>query len=144
MRRLLREVRNVRQIPGDPRRRWFCSEALDLLVWFSSKDKLVGFQLCSRKRAEEHALTWRAGTGFEYASVDSGEQHGPLAYKGTPILRPNGAFDLKQLQEAFGNAAVELPAGIRCFISQALASYPRNPGSPLRRRKSPAARRLQR
>jgi hypothetical protein len=43
---MLKEVRDVRQVPGDARRRVFFAEDLDLTVWFDRDDAVMGFELC--------------------------------------------------------------------------------------------------
>ena len=42
---MLLEIRNVDQVPGEPRRRWFFSHEQDLLIWFVEGGKPVAFQL---------------------------------------------------------------------------------------------------
>ncbi len=32
------EIIHVRQVPGDPRRRWFSSDDMDLIVWYDDSD----------------------------------------------------------------------------------------------------------
>ncbi len=46
---MLRELKQVRQHKGEPRRRWFNDDYFDLIVWFSEKDSISGFQLCCDK-----------------------------------------------------------------------------------------------
>ena len=41
----LDEVQTPRQHPGEPRRRWFTSVALDLIVWYDPTGRPAGFQL---------------------------------------------------------------------------------------------------
>ena len=54
---MLREIA-ARQVPGDPKRRWFTSPRIDLFVWLDEHDSPSGFQLCYDKESREHALTW--------------------------------------------------------------------------------------
>ena len=56
---MLAEVEHVRQRAGEPRRRWFASDDLDLIVWLDEADRFVGFQLCYDKGRSERALTGR-------------------------------------------------------------------------------------
>jgi hypothetical protein len=119
----LREISATRQVPGEPRRRWFCSPELDLIVWLSEGDSPIGFQLCYDKLLDERALTWRAGRGFDHSAVDNGEGM-PTKYKGTPILVADGAFNNGRVSEIFREASSSVPAPIRSFVADALARYP--------------------
>ena len=57
MMRTLTEIPEVRQIPDEPRRRWFRSDDLDLIVWCDESGAPTSFQLCYDKPRSEHALT---------------------------------------------------------------------------------------
>ncbi|MES2693667.1 MAG: hypothetical protein V4773_09350, partial [Verrucomicrobiota bacterium] len=71
---MLREIKNVRQEPGEGRRRWFESDGLELVVWLDARGRMTGFQLCYDSGRHEHALTWREGGGFSHDRVDPGEE----------------------------------------------------------------------
>ncbi len=119
----LRELSDTRQVPGEPRRRRFCSPELDLIVWLDDASEPVGFQLCYDKLRGERALTWRAGRGFDHAAVDSGEGM-PTQYKGTPILVADGVFDNRRVSDIFSEASANVPPPIRSFVTDRLARYP--------------------
>lgn len=119
----LRELSDTRQVPGEPRRRWFSSPELDLIVWVDDADQPVGFQLCYDKQSGERALTWRAGRGFDHAAVDNGEGM-PTKYKGTPILVADGVFNSRRVSEIFCKASASVPAPIRRFVTETLARHP--------------------
>jgi hypothetical protein len=142
----LREIPKVRQIVGEPARRWFHSPDDELMVWLSPTGDPIGFQYCYCVGASEHALTWMRGRGYQHARVDSGEDFEDnrpsyRAYKASPILVSNGPFNLKALRARFSDVSVDMPSRLRRLVERALASYPSDPGEPSRRRKSPAARR---
>lgn len=61
---MLTEILDVRQIPNEPRRRWFRGDDLDLIVWCDDAGVPTGFQPCSDKLLSEHALTWTPELGF--------------------------------------------------------------------------------
>ena len=45
---MLRELRDVRQVPGESRRRWFASDYFNLIVWYDDDDepaRVSGFHL---------------------------------------------------------------------------------------------------
>ncbi len=96
---MLRELSNVRQASGEPRRRWFADDYFDLMVWVGKRGEFVGFQLCYDKSGDEHALTWHKQTGFSHHRVDSGELQRP--YKATPILVADGAVNFASLTHLF-------------------------------------------
>src|SRR3954469_10687202 len=96
----LRELPDTRQVEGEPRRRWFSSPDLDLIVWLDDDESLVGFQLCYDKTRRERALTWRDGRGYEHNAVDDGEQS-PGQHKSTPILVANGYYDSERVEALF-------------------------------------------
>src|ERR1043165_9780304 len=118
----LRETPRVRQIGGEPFRRWFSSLDLDLIVWLKGQE-LVGFQLCYDKQRSERAITWREGRGFDHARVDDGESGGAWS-KGTPLLVADGKFDHERVKWMFFNSAEKVPRKIRGFVMAALGGYP--------------------
>ena len=124
----LREVADVRQIAGEVKRRWFSSSDLDLIVWLDEHDRPVGFQLCYDKTRGEHALTWRAGRGYEHAAVDTGEAL-PTQFKATPILVADGLFEPTRVKSAFLEASLSVPEDIRGFVIGALDHYPESQGA---------------
>ena len=117
----LREVVDVRQIPGEARRRWFASDDLDLIVWSEPSGEPHAFQLCYDKPRAERALTWRPGEGLRHMIVDDGEGV-DFKWKGTPILLPDGAFDPDRLRQRFLEASPGLPPEIVAFVAARLAS----------------------
>lgn len=117
----LREVTHVKQVPGEDRRRWFSSSAMDLVVWYGGDGAISAFQLCYDKPNRERALTWKAGdTGITHATVDDGEAF-PLGHKSTPILLPDGAWDAADVLARFTAAARALPPEVAHFVEDQLA-----------------------
>jgi hypothetical protein len=125
----LREIPNIRQIQGEPRRRWFTSEFLDLTVWVSGVNVPIGFQFCHRSGNSEHAFTWHVERGWDYTEVDTGEPGG-FGIKATPILRANGAPDFLLLRKLFKAAAGGIPVNIQRFVSNSFTP-PKPVGSQL-------------
>ena len=122
----LRELPDTRQVPGEPRRRWFHSPELDLIVWFDEGDKPIGFQLCYDKARNERALTWREGRGYDHSAVDGGERShtGSPGYKSTPILVADGLFRTDRVLTEFLEASAAVPGDIKSYVSSALERYP--------------------
>lgn len=112
----LREITHTRQVPGEPRRRWFSSDALDLVVWFGDDGGIVGFQLCYDKLHAERALTWWArGHRLQHMAVDDGEPGG-MRHKSSPVLVPDGVLDASKVLADFRAAAHELPPAIVAVV----------------------------
>jgi hypothetical protein len=118
----LRELPDTRQVAGEPRRRWFSSADLDLIVWLDETGSVVGFQLCYDKSRGERALTWRAERGYDHSAIDDGESN-PAQYKSTPILVADGHFDRERVAEIFLESSVGVPAPIRDAVADLLQRY---------------------
>lgn len=119
---MLREIPYVRQVAGEPRRRWFQSLGFDLIVWYDDQNRPSGFQLCYGKAQQERALTWNPPSRYSHMAVDNGETH-PLRYKGTPILVPDGTFDAASVAQAFLRESGALPAEIVALVAAKLGEH---------------------
>ena len=120
---MLKEVDSVKQIPGEPFRRWFSSEKLDLIVWYGpDKTGIIGFQLCYPFNEEEKALVWHKDKGFLHQKVDSGEDK-LYQYKLTPILLPDGVFDKDGLLSWFEAESREIDQDIGFFVRDKVNQY---------------------
>lgn len=120
---VLEELQPTRQIPGEPRRRWFASDDLDLIVWFRDDDTPLAFQLCYDKRGYERAITWKPDRGFRHEAVDNGERLG-ASHKATPILVADGAFDAAFVSRVFADASARLPASVTAFVADTIRTHP--------------------
>jgi len=116
---MLREIRDVQQVPGEKPRRWFFSHEADLLVWFDEDNTPVAFQLAYGKYHNEHAIRWKVGKGFAHYRVDTGVEGREL-----PILEPDGPFPAAKILKRFRALAAELPPEIVEFICECLRSHP--------------------
>ena len=105
------ELRDVRQIENEHRRRWFSDAFFDLIVWVDDAGEIVGFQLCYDKEGHQRALTWKSPSHYIHTGVDDGEDR-PGRYKGTPILVVDGAFDRAAIGERFRQAAASIDPAI--------------------------------
>lgn len=115
---MLREIRDVQQVPGEKPRRWFFSHEADLLVWFEDNVP-VAFQLAYGKYRDEHAIRWKVGKGFAHYTVDTG-----VYGREVPILEPDGPFPAAKVLERFRTLAAELPPEIVEFICECLRAHP--------------------
>jgi hypothetical protein len=123
----LAEVSGVLQIPDQPRRRWFWSRALDLIVWLNRNGSPLGFQLCYDKHGAERVLTWTPQRGYSHMAVDDGEAEAGLRYKGTPILVADGEFDAARVLQAFQVEGSNIPREIAAFVTEKLEGHPSYP-----------------
>ncbi|MBN1412411.1 MAG: hypothetical protein JW969_16305 [Spirochaetales bacterium] len=119
---MLEEIRNVRQFPDDPVRRWFSDDYFDLIVWFDGKDRIIGFQLCYDKVKNEHSLTWYSDSGFVHNRIDDGEHPGHL--KMSPILVPDGVFENEKVAGLFKERSGKLDSKISGFVYKKILKYP--------------------
>ncbi len=118
--RPLKEVQECRQVRGEPCRRWFDSDQMDLIVWCNDAGAPIGFQLCYDVGRKEHALTWRPGFGYTHNAVDDGDDVQGGIQKRTPVLVPNGAVNFDRLRALFTNVKATLPTEIASFVSEHL------------------------
>ena len=119
---------NVRQVPGESRRRWFTCDTQDLVVWFDVAGSVSGFQLCYDKDSDERALTWRLEQGFSHMAVDSGEAATRLQYKSTPILIADGTMDAERVLALLQQSHAALPSDIFEFVSAKIGECRRMQG----------------
>jgi hypothetical protein len=120
--KVLQEIKDVRQVPGEGRRRWFTSPYFDLIVWYGQGGALDGFQLTYGKPVRERAVTWRAAGGFSHERVDDGEVPGQA--KMTPILVPDGSFDAAGVASRFREESAKVDEGVARLVLEILARYP--------------------
>lgn len=124
---MLREIKHVRQIEGEPRRRWFTSAGQDLMLWFDADDNLLAWQFCYDKTAGERALSWREGQGMHLQDVDDGESG--TAYKATPVLtREQDVAGLeddekRRIAQLFNTHSTKLPPPLRHQIVAHMCRY---------------------
>lgn len=116
---MLREIASTRQIKGEPRRRWFTSGTMDLIVWCETDGSPIAFQLCYGKSSSERALTWRPDSGFSHMAVDDGDSGG-MRYKSTPVLMAGDGFDAGRILDLFNRNGAGLPRQIVEFVRNRL------------------------
>ena len=117
------EIIHVRQVPGDPRRRWFSSDDMDLIVWYDDSDAPIGFQLCYDKLRSERALRWEPELGYRHTAIDNGESNISPRYKATPILVADGHFAARRVAEIFTASSRHIPPDIAQFVSLKLRLF---------------------
>lgn len=116
---MLREIRNTRQVPGEPPRRWFFAHDQDLLVWFGDDNRPVAFQLAYGKYRAERAVRWKEATGFRHYEVDAG-----IDGREQPLLMPDGPLDAAGVLNGFLALSGEVPREIVEFVAEQLRRHP--------------------
>ena len=101
---MLAEIPNVKQLEGEPRRRWFSSTSLDLFLWHNEDGEIIQFQICYDKGPDERALTWHHERGLVHHTVDDGENRS-FRMKSTPIMVSNSDFDAEKIIAEFEQLA---------------------------------------
>lgn len=119
---MLKEAKNVMQVKGEPRRRWFDDEYFDLIVWFEPGDEIFGFQLCYDRERKPRALTWTRQYGYKHTGIDNGENSWGAA-KNSPVLVADGLFDAPSVGERLEKAAGELPHDIAAFVLEKVREF---------------------
>lgn len=121
----LREVPNVRQVPGERRRRWFATEHMDLIVWVGERGEALGFQLCYDKQEAgfEKAFTRTPDGDTHHHYVDSGEAR-RSGMKETPVLGNSAYFDPDRTERLFVEASAGLPEDIVELVVGMIRGFP--------------------
>ena len=117
---MLHEIKNVKQERGAGRRRWFESEGLEVVVWFTRSGTVTGFQLCYDLGDGQHALTWHPASGFAHNSIDTGDES-PFSNQ-TPILQQGGPVPWNELAHLFDERSATLEPALRNLIHDNLAA----------------------
>lgn len=118
---MLREIKWVSQVEGEPLRRWFVDSGLDLLVWQEDRC-VVGFQLCYDKTRRERALSWQPTEGFRHCLIDDGEAR-PGRPRPAPALVPCGCLDVQPIARSFLAKSRALEREITEFVYGKLLEY---------------------
>lgn len=119
---MLKEVEHPCQADGEPVRRWFSDDHLDLIIWFADDGKIIGFQFCYDKVSDEHALTWFTGRGFSHRRIDDGEGRG-IHHKMTPILIPDGTVDIGRIRALFTGSSAGVDKELVEFIENKMGEF---------------------
>ncbi len=119
---MLRELKNVRQVDNEPRRRWFTDDYFDIIVFYDEADEPVGFHLCYCKNEDERILVWNRNTGYEHGGVDDGESFFGRR-KGAPIIVSDGLFEKPTVAARFLEAKSRMDPTVAGFLEKKIAEY---------------------
>ena len=110
-----------RAVAGDYDRKWISDDYFDLIVWYTARNTIHGFQLCYDKPHWERALTWLSDRGFSHMEVDSGESDAHT--NRTPVLVPDGSFPADKVLAKFGRRASTLPLELRTLVTDKVSEF---------------------
>ena len=119
---MLKEVKNIRQTPGEPERRWFTNSYFDLIIWLDANTNIIEFQLCYDKSGDERVLTWRQNDTYSHDHVDQGEDK-PGRRKATPVFLPDGIFDHKSIAKTFLQFSEEIDPKISSMVFEKISNF---------------------
>ena len=119
---MLREIKEVRQYPGELLRRWFDDDEnfFDLITWIDDSGSVSGFQLSYTAGGFERAVTW-VGGGFSHRLVDAGD-NSPLE-NDSAVLGDTVTYPMARLQRRFIHSSLEIDAQIRKMVLQKLEEF---------------------
>jgi len=112
----------VKQVQGEPHKRWFEDDYFDLLVWENELGQIVEFQLCYDKLHNQRSLIWKKQFGYMHSKIDDGENN-PGKYKATPILVDDGVFNSAAIAERFRNRSKEIDTKVSTFVLEKMRDY---------------------
>lgn len=116
------ETKNVRQIDGEPLRRWFWSDYFDLIAWFNADNDIIGFQLCYDKNKKQRVLTWQKDAGYSHDYIDDGEES-PGKHKSTPVLVADGIFQKEKIAAQFKEESHNIDGQIADCVHSKILEY---------------------
>jgi len=112
----------VKQIPGEPHRRWFEDNYFDLLIWENEAGQIVEFQLCYDKLHHQRSLIWKEKVGYRHNKVDDGENK-PGKYKAAPIFLDDGLFDTAAIADKFRYKSKNIDKKVSTFVLNKINDY---------------------
>lgn len=112
----------TRQVAGEPLRRWFFDDSMDLIVWVDEDSTVLGFQLCYEFMRDDLAFTWKADSGYSNSTVDDGESSPEKNL--SPILVRDRHFPKERVLKRFRSRSTDLDQEIRRQVLSRLVDYP--------------------
>ena len=118
---MLREIKEISQKRGEPKKRWFTSLSMDLFVWLSEEEEIISYQLTYNKPHDEKALTWNREKGFSHSGVDDGSRSGK--HPGSPLLVKDGVIKPTKIISMLRKDAGDLKPWIKNFIVSGIEDH---------------------
>jgi hypothetical protein len=111
---MLQERPNVSQHRGEPRRRFFFDDYLQLYTWTDPQGRLVAFELAYDLWRDARAFRWQIERGMEHYRIDDGESR--AFRKSVPILRPDRSHIDRRLRQEFLRRGVLLEPSVAAVV----------------------------
>lgn len=118
---MLREIKEMNQKRGEPKKRWFTSLSMDIFVWLNDDDEIISYQLAYNKPHDEKALLWSKEKGYSHLAVDDGSH--PGKHPGSPLLVADGLVEPDQILSMLKEDKGELTPWIKNFIVSGIEEY---------------------
>lgn len=123
---MLKELADIKQFAGEPRRRWFADEYFDLVVWQDASKEIVEFELSYDKSKNQRAIRWGKPVGYAHYRVDDGDW--PGKHKASPVLLPDGYFDFGKIARLFARESKTIEKKIAKFVYEKILQFAVYPG----------------
>ena len=108
------------QTPGQPSRRWFNDQFLDLFVWQDECGRIVGFQICFDKDTAERALTYSESDGYRFDNVYGEESSLDM---GSPVLSRAAELPFPLLLALLVERGAGIDARVLHYVIEKLEAY---------------------
>lgn len=118
---MLREKLNVSQHPGEPRRRFFWDEYLQLYVWSDEHDRPIAFELSYDMRGQSRAFRWDPRRGTSHYRVDEGE--GKPMKRASALLRADRASADPRITRDFQARSEGIDPQVAALVLEKLEEY---------------------
>lgn len=117
---MLREIGHIKQTSGQPFRRWFNDELLDLFVWQEKGGRITGFQLCFDKETDERALTYSEADGYSLHDVHTEESSLDM---GSPVLTRGAELPFPHLLALLAERGAGIDPRVLRYVTEKLEAY---------------------
>lgn len=129
---MLKELRNPKQHPGEPCRRLFWDDYLQLCVWVDAQNAPLGFELSYDLAGDCRAFRCMPGPEVEHYAVDDGESR--TLRKAIAILRVDRSRINHEIPHVFRCRSQDLEPVIAGLVQRTLEHYlatvaPASPGA---------------
>ena len=118
---MLQECFNVSQHRGEPRRRFFFDDCLQLYTWTDSQGRVVAFELAYDLWRDARAFRWQSECGMEHYRIDDGESK--AFRKSVAILRPDRSRIDRRLREELLRRSVLLEPEVAVVVLRELDRF---------------------
>lgn len=114
---MFKEFKNIAQRSEKLFKRWFASDFFDLFLWTDvDSRKLVKFQLCYNKDADEGVIAWDEKQGVTVQKVDNKPANQRLHSSAIITHTRDKSVDFDSIIDRFNSEAKNLNIKLKAFI----------------------------